>query len=64
MAVGLRFLGAEGTRLMREVLARPDISPHALTAARNLQIYDEAYARLRTEYLAVSLGRKVRRGRG
>ncbi|GFZ46816.1 hypothetical protein JCM24511_04036 [Saitozyma sp. JCM 24511] len=30
---------------------RPDRSPFALTAATNLPIYDEAYARLREEYI-------------
>ncbi|KAI9639266.1 uncharacterized protein MKK02DRAFT_29366 [Dioszegia hungarica] len=32
---------------------RPDLSPEALTAAANLGLYDEAYDRLKTEYLAL-----------
>lgn len=33
---------------------RSDLSPEALTAAMNLQMYDEAWTRLRTEYIEVS----------
>ncbi len=34
----------------------PDASPYAVTTATNLPIYDEAYACLRAEYMAVSMG--------
>jgi post-segregation antitoxin (ccd killing protein) len=33
---------------------RPELTPHAITAAANLGVYDEAYAKLRDEYLGVS----------
>jgi hypothetical protein len=36
---------------------RPDISPAALVATTNLPMFDEAYGRLREEYVGVS--RKV-----
>ena len=35
---------------------RPDLSPAALVMAQILPVYDEAWSRLRTEYLEVSDG--------
>ncbi|ORY26153.1 hypothetical protein BCR39DRAFT_271186 [Naematelia encephala] len=32
---------------------RADLTPHALTAATNLSVYDQAYSRLRQEYLVL-----------
>lgn len=36
------------------LMRRSDLSPEALTAAMNLQMYDEGWTRLRTEYIEVS----------
>jgi len=43
-------------------MRRSNLSPDALTAAMNLQMYDEAWTRLRTEYIEVSLERPVEVG--
>ena len=39
---------------------RPDLSPAALVMAQILPVYDEAWNRLRTEYLEVSGGNLMR----
>ena len=38
-----------------ELTDGPDLKPHAIVAAANLTIYDDAYAKLRAEYMGVSL---------